>query len=801
MTPNPQNSTSLYVRICNDAADNCSGNFIWIPIQRAFGPIQCRQIGLGWLSKDDLLLVGFDGNVTLAGLSFTLINLKVGIPVTKPLSYQDYTLDLDGLNISFKGGPVSVTGGFLKTTEKIGEQEIIVYTGLGMIQAAKWSLTAMGSYAMIGQNTPSLFVFALISAPMGGPPYFFIKGIAAGFGFNRNLNTPRRANEIFDFPFVAGVVNPNYFSGNNAKDALDKLSKVSGPERGAYWLAAGIKFSSFELIHSFALVTVSFGTDFELNLLGLATIELPVSVPGGDSYTPIARAELALLVSFRPAEGLLAVEAALSSNSYVLSKDCRLTGGFAFYIWFPPSSYSGQFVTTLGGYHPRWDPPQHFPDEPRVGFNWLMPEYGVTIEGGAYFALVPTAVMAGGYLNLQYKSGNLKAWFSAQADMLISWKPFYYDIYIGVSVGASYKVDLWLVSKTFSIELGAELNIWGPPTGGKVRVSWWIISFTVYFGPGKETKSVLEWEEFDESFLPQPAKSEPLALALAQLGEPELVRDPRIEATVPKGLVKSIAVEETGEVIRWIINPQSFELETTSQVALTGGKFNDTAIEYVLIPDPANPERSLRVPIEDATRELGIVPMDVAGLDSRQDVTISRDVPVEGDSSRNYVPMDAEESIGLFEAVGVTANVPKAMWNPTEVDQLDRETTITDVIVGIRVQPKPYEYDSTLPVPAEMLQFAAPGVSVFSWGDVVPPTQPQYPNLPKITPNEAITAEMDSLQDEEVLKRRQKLLEDLRRAGLPIDLDVDTSLLARTANQVFLAAPVLVPLGGIVFEE
>jgi len=792
----PKNTTALYAKLFSDQ-DKTAGcaTFIWIPIQRSFGPIECRQVGFGWETLGPLLDLGFDGSVTLAGLSLGLVHLKVGIPVTTPTDYSKYKLDLEGINVSYKGGPVAISGGFLKTVVPVDGQDVIVYTGQAMIKAATFTLGAFGSYGLIGQDTPSLFIFAYINTPIGGPPYFFVEGLAGGFGFNRSLETPNRATDIFEFPFVAGVIDPNYFAGNDPDVALTKLANVSLPARGQYWLAVGLKFSSFQMIHTFALLTASFGADFELNLMGIATIELPVTVPGGNSYTAIARAEMSLLVSFRPSVGLLAVEAALSRNSYVLDKECRLTGGFAFFVWFPPSQFSGDFVITFGGYHPRYTPPDHYPDEPRVGFTWLMPQYNVTIRGGVYFALVPTAIMAGGYLDLQYRSGNLRAWFTAQADMLISWKPFYFDFYVGISVGASYRVNLLFVSKTFSIELGAQLNIWGPPTGGKVRVSWWVISFTIYFGPGKESKRVLQWQEFNESFLPQSSGST-VSLALGSFGAPAVapVRDARIDASVSRGLVKSFIVESSGEIVRWVIDPQAFEIVTSSKVPVTTSTLNATqTLTEVLIPIPGtDPVQLQRVPISQATTNLGMPPMRVTGMANAHTITITKAA-----TTGFFFELTAEETASLFDIVGVTANVPKAMWNPTTVNDLDKNTTIPNTISGVRITAKPYVPSQTLPVPADKLEFAAPGVSTFSWGTIQPPTQPQYCNVPKCTPNQVIEAEMTALQSTTVLDTRRALISELARAGLPVTIAVDTSLLAQTANQLFLAAPVLVPLGGL----
>ena len=45
---------------------------------------------------------------------------------------------------------------------------------------------------------------------------------------------------------------------------------------------------------------------------------------------------------FAPSQGFFGLSAELAPASYVLTQACHLTGGFAFYIWFPPSLNAGQ---------------------------------------------------------------------------------------------------------------------------------------------------------------------------------------------------------------------------------------------------------------------------------------------------------------------------------------------------------------------------------------------------------------------------------------------------------------------------
>ena len=54
--------------------------------------------------------------------------------------------------------------------------------------------------------------------------------------------------------------------------------------------------------------------------------------------------------------------AARARDSYMLDPDCRLTGGFAFCVWFEPHDDAGDFVVTLGGYHPAFTVPRPLSD-------------------------------------------------------------------------------------------------------------------------------------------------------------------------------------------------------------------------------------------------------------------------------------------------------------------------------------------------------------------------------------------------------------------------------------------------------
>jgi hypothetical protein len=486
----PANSAKLDVQLHSDGG---SGNTIWIPVQRSFGPLQCRRVGIEWPQDNSNLVLDvlFDGGVKLAALAVDLEGLSLGIPLKTPGQITSYKLDLQGMGVSYESGALKIAGGFLKVVE----DQLTEYDGAVLIQAAEWSIEAIGSYASL-KGHPSLFIFARLGGELGGPPFFFVTGVCAGFGYNRSLRIPNQ-DEVPQFPLLAGIDNPSKVGGDNPTPAkaLEALGEWVKPAQGIDWIAAGVQFTSFELVQSNVVLTVIPTGDLQIALLGISRIKLAQAGP------EFAYAELGLEVVVHPSAGFLGVSAVLSPNSYVITQDCHLTGGFAFWIWYE-HEHAGDFVVTLGGYHPAFQKPAHYPDEPRLGFSWQV-NSNLTIQGDAYFALTPTCVMGGGGLDVEFHDGNLHAWFTAHADFLFSWKPFYYLGSVGVSIGASYKLDLLFCSVTISVELGADLDIHGPPTGGTVHVHWYVISFSVGFGADRiDTGGNLVWNDF-VTLLPQ----------------------------------------------------------------------------------------------------------------------------------------------------------------------------------------------------------------------------------------------------------------------------------------------------------
>ncbi|MFN0015638.1 MAG: DUF6603 domain-containing protein, partial [Saprospiraceae bacterium] len=611
----------------------------WFKVAKRLGPLYVSRVGFAF--PESRLTLMLEAELTLGPLTLAMYGFSIG----SRLDRFEPVPGLEGFGLSFVKPPVEISALFLKIGADAptgAPAGVIVkdrFAGLAVIKTEKLSISAIGEYASTNRG-PSFYLFAYIGYPLGGPAFFFVEGLALGFGFNRSVRLPE-VSEINRHPFVAVAMSPD---GSLLELAESLISGNFVPiTPGSIFLALGIRFTTFKLLDSFALLVAVFGNNnFRLNLLGVSKLVLP---PGAKEAgaPPLAEITLNLRGAFDTEEGFFGLDAQLTSDSYILSKSCTLQGGFAFYTWFK-GDHEGDFVLTLGGYHPRYKKPAHYPDVPRLGFNW---QVGSTVEikGRMYFALTPTAVMAGGRLEATWNSGNLKAWFIIGADFLISWKPYFYDINLYLQFGVSY--TFWFFGRhTLSLELSADLHIWGPEFAGTASIDIRVTSFTVHFGAETTpSQDALDWLTFRESFLPQRV----------------------LGMTISEGLIR-----ETSDG-SWLVNPDRLVFEVESAV----------------------PNKIIN--IEGSAQNIGVVPAIGAGpmLTSLLDTEM-------------HVALD-ELDASNFNVTPIRKSVPAALWgqatsikpevNPTK-------TLIPDVPSGLRFAVKPPNPPDTIAsIRAEFLAF------------------------------------------------------------------------------------------------
>lgn len=761
----------------NLSSGTTNGNQIILPVQRTFGPLDVNSVGLGWQQSDKVLQLLFDGSVALGGLEASVDQLTVGIPVTTLTDFSKYTLDLQGLNVSFNNGTVAISGGFLKTENPLS------YTGAALIKAANFSLVAVGSYAVL-DGAPSMFIFGALLMPLGGPPAFFITGIAAGFAFNRSLKLPGISG-VQDFPLVSGVTNGSFQQGQSPDSALTVLNEVIAPEIGQYWLAAGLKFTSFGLLDSFALLFIEFGNTLSIYLLGLTSAPIP------KGPLQLAYIELAIKVAIQITEGIISAEAQLTPNSYVIAKDCKLTGGFAFYLWFKniqTTDYSipaGSFVVTLGGYHPAFQAPAYYPTVPRLGFSWLIDAGVGTVKvgGGAYFAICSTAVMAGGYLNVTFTAGPLNAWFDASADFLVQWQPFFYVVDIGVSVGAGFKTTVLGVDVTLSVELGATLHLEGPPTHGYVHVSWFVISFTIPFGDGNPPgKNVLTWKQFENSFLP-PEASNPSS---KWTHSSTMAAPHALLAGVPGASLVRAATAPTA--------PSGTPVQQVVKFNVQDGLLNQTETECLVRAVPFSVQALSAIPTTSLTLDnwsgqplsgpaVGVRPMALITLDSPITFTITN---TETGQVATFGP-----GVALTQVLN---GAPGALWSQQALD-LNQPPDPSTMLIEGALMGAVFETNAYI----TFNKFGSFPLSNLAYTMGTPVLIP-YANTPNVPPavrfttaqqQQALLILQQSIMAPTVIQTRNAMFAALRASGMDAPANPSLAVMAAAAYLILQRPPVL----------
>ncbi|KAL8832469.1 MAG: hypothetical protein Q9191_000239 [Dirinaria sp. TL-2023a] len=460
------------------------------PLSRSIGPLTIHNIGLQ--TKNGYLYMLLDATVALGPIQLTVTGFGVGMPLSrfnlnelKNLVITDFDIALSGMSVYFNSPPVLISGVFQIDSTPAYE----AYKGGLAISIDPYSLLAVGEYQhTYSSDLKSVFIFGRFDGPLLTLEFAEISGVEVGY--NYSIRTPNAA-DVLNFPLVQGVT-----ASNDPMETLTHFSRFVSVEQDSVWLAFGFKLDAVQVISMDAAALVQFSaSDITVAIVGIASASMPPHVKNRNEM--FLYAELGVVAALDITGGSLTCQAQLTPNSFVLYPDCHLVGGFALCYWFGPSPHAGDWVFTVGGYHPAYKPPSYYPVVPRVGINWNLSNV-LTVTGQGYFAITPKACMGGGQLVATFNAGPIYATFRAWASFLINFKPFFFQAEIGVSVTCGFECDIGLIHINIHADISAVLNLSGPPFGGVVHVDLKIHNFSIYFGNQNNAPTPLNWTDFLE---------------------------------------------------------------------------------------------------------------------------------------------------------------------------------------------------------------------------------------------------------------------------------------------------------------
>lgn len=507
----------------------------WITLNKSIGSLHLAAIGirLGINGSFEMLV---NASVKLGKLTLTMLDLGLTFPLPKLIDLPSH-LSIKGMSMSYVGKNVSMAGMFLHSGG--------TWDGAFSLKLSKMQISAIGSYAQDPHGNASVFIYALLQRPIGGPAFCYVEGLAATFGYNRNFIAPP-VNEIADFPLIkaasGGTGMPMTPAG--MQKVMTDIKDYIAPADGENFIGIGLKFSTYKVVNSFALLVVKFGQEVAVDLLGESTY----IAPSPKAKKKVAQVELELVGSYHPDAETLMIRGQLTPASYVISPKCHLQGAFAIGNWFK----TGDFVYTLGGYAKNYTIPPNYPKHvPQLGFLWQI-DPNISIKGGGYWAITPDKVMLGGYLIAAFTSDWVRASFEIDADFEVEWSPFHYDGSFNVTFSLSVRIDLLFCSEWIGFDLSRRLNVWGPPFGGEVSISLAVATVHIYFGADPDPDPLLSGPDFYSHHMPQPATSGSQA-----------AMNPLVSLNIEDGLIKEISDDESQ------INPKDLSFTTNSFMPCT----------------------------------------------------------------------------------------------------------------------------------------------------------------------------------------------------------------------------------------
>jgi hypothetical protein len=410
---------------------------ITIPIHAGLGPIELEALNLVVvLGGDPALLevqLGLDVRARMGPLSISIsrVGAQVDVSVSRTPDLLLGFLPPKGAGLSLNTGLI-IGGGFLKVDDPKKQ-----YAGILALKAAEIGLTAIG---LITTRMPDgsegfslLISIGVVFAPAIPLSYGFeLQGVGGLIGVNRNMSTEAlqaglraKALDSILFPDPATVV-------ENAQKIISDLSAVFPPAEGRFVIGPMVKIGwGAGKISAEIGIFISIPMPVSVALLGQVSAFFPE--PGENA---IVELNMDILGILDLGKSMLTFQASLRDSNIL--KTYTLYGDSAFLLSW---GNSPQFALSMGGFHPKFDPPP-----PPIVFSGLK-RLGINMSAGnnfsmvceAYQALTPNTLQFGALVDLYAKESGALFRGHVAFDTLIYFSPFSLEAAVSAQVGVEFK--------------------------------------------------------------------------------------------------------------------------------------------------------------------------------------------------------------------------------------------------------------------------------------------------------------------------------------------------------------------------
>jgi len=423
-----------------------AGFEIAIQINKQLGPIYLSIFYLKFdINENNLsILTTISGGVQIGPISAAID--KIGLRTELALGTKGKMGDAD---LVFKFQPPSgigigvdasvVKGGGFLSVDKPNYFGIIALS----VQE-KFDITAIGLLTTKLPDGSDIFSLLFMLTAEFSPPIqlsfgFALSGVGGLIGIHRTMS-----EEALRAAQKAHTLDTLLFPEDPIRDAtliLANIKSIFPVKEGRFVFGPLVKIfwgGAVPLVEFSAGIFIELGGPVRIAIIGRAHAALP------KPKSPIITLNMDILGFIDFGNKTLAIDSSLY-NSNILKK-FDLVGDMALRSNWGDNP---DFALSLGGFHPRFNPPPGFPNLKRLGikFGKKNPRLSCTM----YLAITTNSFQTGSMVDLFAKAGPFKATAGFGFDTLIYFKPFSFlaEIYawakvsgLGISIGADLRFSL-----------------------------------------------------------------------------------------------------------------------------------------------------------------------------------------------------------------------------------------------------------------------------------------------------------------------------------------------------------------------